>query len=172
MWVNPPTLHELVDRVGFGNVLYTPGKQVIGVDDIQGSGKLDSELVGELIFASILASHRECVSHSITPNARHVYQVLLVGMGQSNSCTSISNIARYISNSDPESSSFFVFAARPVAPLDPYLDLCRSLSDSSPESSSRRFRSPPGRVVGIIAPHRTSTASSSGTMRKRCDFRR
>ena len=73
MRAGPLTLHELVDRVGFGNVLHTPGKQVIGIDDVQGSGELDSELVGELIFASILARHREYASHSITSNARHAH---------------------------------------------------------------------------------------------------
>lgn len=55
MRAGPLTLHELIDRVGFGNVLHTPGKQVIWIDDVQGPGKFDSELVGELIFAFILA---------------------------------------------------------------------------------------------------------------------
>ena len=52
------TLHELIDRVGLGDVLYAPGKQVVGIDDVQGPGKFDGELVGELVFAFILARHR------------------------------------------------------------------------------------------------------------------
>jgi len=71
MQANSPTLHELVDRVGFGNILHTPGKQVIGVYDVQGSRKFDSKLVGELVFAPILARHRERVSRSITVHSRH-----------------------------------------------------------------------------------------------------
>ena len=53
------TLHKLVYRIGLGDVLHTPGKQVVWIDDVQGSRKFDSELVGELIFASILARHGE-----------------------------------------------------------------------------------------------------------------
>ena len=62
MRANAPTLHELVDCVGFGDVLHPPGKQVIGIYGVQGSRKFDGELVGELVFASILARHRERVS--------------------------------------------------------------------------------------------------------------
>jgi hypothetical protein len=153
------TLHELIDRVGLCDILHTPGKKVIGIDDVQGSRKFDSELVGELIFASILARHRECVSRSITPRVSRSGR----DWGRSNGCTST---VRYISNSEPESSSFFVFAIRRGAPLDPCPGLCCSPSDSAPESSSRRRRSSPGRAVGIIAPHRTNTASSSETAHK------
>ena len=35
------TLHELVNCVGFGNVLHAPGKQVFGVYNVQGSRKFD-----------------------------------------------------------------------------------------------------------------------------------
>ena len=64
-------MHELIDRIRLGDVLHTPSKQVIGIDDVQGSRKFDSELVGELVFASILARHRERVSHPVTHHARH-----------------------------------------------------------------------------------------------------
>lgn len=62
MQTGSPTLHELVNCVGFGDVLHAPGKQVIGIYDVQGSRKFDGKLVGELVFASILARHRERVS--------------------------------------------------------------------------------------------------------------
>ena len=74
----------------------------------------------------------------------------------------------YISNSDPESSSPLAFAVRRVALLDPYFDLCRSSSNSSPEPPSREFLSSTGTAVGKIAPHKTSTASSSA---KTCKLR-
>jgi hypothetical protein len=79
MYVASLTLCELIERVGLSNVLHAPGKQVIGIDDVQGSRKFDSELVGELIFAFILARHGVWLSRLITPTARHTR----VGKGQS-----------------------------------------------------------------------------------------
>lgn len=74
------TLHELIEGVGLGDILYTPSKQVVWIDNVQGSRKFDSQLVGEFILVLILARHKGRLSHSITRISCHAEASL--GSGQ------------------------------------------------------------------------------------------
>ena len=109
-------------------------KQVLGVNDIQGSRKFDGKLVSELTFTSNI----ENTCHIPSPST-----CAMLKLGWDNpmavlTSTVTSSVVCYISNSDHESGrTFFI---QHVAPCDLYLDLCCPSSDSSLESSSRKFQ--------------------------------